>query len=797
MQNYMNRWKISLVLLLAFVACLLGGVVALIPTRIMAQESPPAPEPTAQLFASTEAPVPPFIPGTVLVGVRGDVAASVATWGAVPSSETPAVEVPWSGLEVSAVEPLDLRTGTVSTASADGNEPLSGYKLTVPTGTEWGAIETLLVHADVAFAEPDWLAQVAQSSPDTMEPAVATVESPFNVADVLYPEQWYLQRIGMSRAWSMALANGALQTIEVAVIDTGVDFAHPDLANRLLAGYNYVDNDATPMDDNGHGTHISGLVAAAANNGGMAGTGWQVEINPLKALDHRGLGGVSGIAEAIRDATDEGARIINLSLELSVDTTVLRSAVEYAASEGTLVIAAAGNQGKSTLSYPAAYPSVLAVGATTYFDARAYYSNRGSQLDIVAPGGGSGNSILSSWTRDPGALCPSGLRQVGGGLYCQADGTSMATGVVSGVAALVWSMRPDLDADAVRDILLETAAPITGSASEVGHGRLDAAMAVRRAMSPVLALPQNSLAASSLVNGTPIYLSLPLENTSLEPLTWEVALASATPWFGVVEPRSGTVSYGAPVAAQVVFTPTAVDVGTHLGELRVTSSTDDEVKTVYRVPVRFDVARPVVGDERLFLPWASGEPVSYEWTEATYSKRTSYAVSNNGSIVVELPFTMTVKGTSYTDLRIFTDGFVVASASALPPNSPTHCLANQTWPSFSAYGWWSDLSVGEDSSIATFQPTADLFVIEYTDLISAGSIDPDDLVSFQIVLNSNGEVTLNYAKVPEHTPSSVVIGVSALDGRFYNQITCHVGSTVLGEVPQANQSILFGTGDLY
>jgi hypothetical protein len=156
-----------------------------------------------------------------------------------------------------------------------------------------------------------------------------------------------------------------------------------------------------------------------------------------------------------------------------------------------------------------------------------------------------------------------------------------------------------------------------------------------------------------------------------------------------------------------------------------------------------------------------------------------------------------VKGASYTDLRIFTDGFVVASASTLPSHLPTHCLNNQTWPSFSAYGWWSDLSVGENSRIATFQPSADLFVIEYVDLISTGGSDPNDLVSFQIVLNRNGEITLNYAKVPEHTPSLLVVGVSALDGRFYNQITCHVGRTVLGEVPQANQSILFGTGDLY
>jgi subtilisin family serine protease len=811
MRKLINRWIRSLLPLLMLGATLSGASVSFAPIRVLAQDGPPTLEPTAQLFDPSVIPIPPFVPGVVLVGVRGDVVASVSTWGQTgeqaatgnaPLDQTmPDAALPWSDLGVTAVEPLDLRTGAVSAASEDA---LAGYKLTVPTGTEWSVIENLLTHTEVVFAEPNWLAQVAVTP--SLQTAVAstveaTVEAPFSVADTLYSEQWYLQRIGMGRAWSVALAeaDGGLDTIDVTVIDTGVDFNHPDFVNRLGAGKNYLSAIDTPMDDNGHGTHISGLIAAAANNGGMVGTGWQVRINPLKALDGNGFGGVNGIAQAIRDATDDGAHIINLSLTLDNDATVLRMAIDYAVAGGVLVIAAAGNQGHTgnpNVRYPAAYESVLAVGSTTYYDGRAYYSNRGPALDIMAPGGGSGTSILSTWSSDPGASCASGSRQVNGGLYCSVDGTSMATAMVSGIAALVWSLRPELDADEVRDILLESAAPITGSENEVGQGRADAAAAIRLALPPQLELSQSTVSASSLQNDTPIVVSLPLENSSAEPVTWEIARTSEVNWYDVLEPRQGEVSYGAPAAAQVVFTPTNVGVGAHLGQLQVTSTTQDGLKTSYTVDARLDVANQV-RDHVHLLPWVGGRSASYTWAEPAHTGRTSYLFTADGSIVVELPFTMTVNGRSYTDLRIFADGFAVASASAFPANAPTHCLANQTWPAFAVYGWWSELSLSQESALSTFQPNANSFVIEYVDMVSMGSSNPNDRVSFQIVLYRNGTVELNYEQVPEQKPSMLTVGVSALDGRFYNQVTCHAGTLVIGEAPAAHQSFLFQPGDLY
>jgi hypothetical protein len=157
-----------------------------------------------------------------------------------------------------------------------------------------------------------------------------------------------------------------------------------------------------------------------------------------------------------------------------------------------------------------------------------------------------------------------------------------------------------------------------------------------------------------------------------------------------------------------------------------------------------------------------------------------------------------VGGRSFLDLRIFADGFVVAPESAFTPNLPNQCLANQTWPSFSVYGWWSDLSLAAGSTLSTFQPDANRFVVEYHDFVSAGSSKPDDRVSFQIVLQREGEIELNYAQIPEHATASLTVGASAMDGRFYNQITCfREGTMRIGKMPQAHQSFFLQPEDLY
>jgi subtilisin family serine protease len=760
-----------------------------IPVPAVAQDSPPPEEPVARPFAPAEITIPPFTPGTVLVGVRGDPAALTA-------ASTPA----WEGIEVLAAENLDLRTSPVNAAS-DGEELLIGYKLTVPAGSEWATIEALSARDDVVFAEPDWLAHIA-----VVEPNKAVTEVPYIVTDTLYREQWYMQRIGMSRAWSLVLqeSGGNLNTIDVFVLDTGVDAAHPDLMSVLNEGRNYVDSQASPHDDHGHGTHVTGLVAASANGTGTIGPALAVRITPFKVLRANGSGPITGIAQAIRDAADMGADIINLSLTTTQDAFALRSAVLYATNSGALVIAATGNQGANAVSFPAAYPNVLAVGATSYLDLLTFYSNTGPEVDLVAPGGLTANSILSTWTRDFTAqgrdTCdsPTGRRVVNGGVYCHKEGTSMATGIVSGVAALIMSLRPDLSASEVEAILLDSAAPVPGSPDEVGRGRLDAVNAVRMALEPRLEYDPNGAKASAVEGEGPFVLTLPLSNPSLVPLHVEVTPTAKTSWHRVLGPFEGDISYGKPLEVQLLYTPTTTTMTGLLSTMRVAVTDEDGGTSFHFINVGLDVYPGMVGDERLFMPWTSAGGNAFVWEEPGISGRTMYTIGNNSSVVVDLPFTLTIGDRNYSNLRVFADGFVVAPGSASPPNFPNECLDNQVWPSFSVYGWWSDLSQAVDSELSTFQPSANRFVIEYKRFVSMGSSDPNDRVSFQIVLDRTGRIELNYGDTPLHAPANLTVGASIEDGRFYNQVTCHIaGSTKIGDVPLSNQSIIFTLDELY
>lgn len=797
MQKRIIRLTIWLALLL------ISAHVAMRPLSLLAQDTPPSGDPVAQPFAASSNPIPPFAPGVVLVGVRGDAVTAAATL--------------WGEVEVLAVESLPLHFDWVS-AAGEANGPVTGYKLTVPVGTEWSAVETLATRGEIVFAEPDWVVQVAQSDPASVPESktvvdlnLAVAETPLAIADTLYNEQWYMQRIGISRAWAGALAEsqGALHTVRVVVIDTGVDYTHPDLADRVTAGRTYVANTTTAHDDNGHGTHVSGLIAAAMNGAGTIGPALQAEIIPFKALNANGTGFVSSIAQALEDAVDDDADIINLSLQLSFDSFVLRAAVQYAVGEGAFLIAASGNQGAANISYPAAYPGVMAVGATSYYDARTYYSNRGPELDIMAPGGLTANSILSTWTRDVDARCPSGLREVNGGVYCNAEGTSMATGIATGAAALIMSLRPDLDADKVQAILLDSAAPIAGSAEEVGRGRLDVAKAVRLVLESRLVFPPAATSVSALDGQMPFTVTLPFTNPSLVPLSVEVTPTITTTWYALVGPRMGGVNYGNPLEVQLVFTPTEVGVGTFQSSLRVTTTVEGGDTAVYFIDTRLNVYPPMVGSSRHYMAWVGAPKTAYIWAVPDGMGRTHYTIGSDSSIVVDLPFTMTVRGKSYTDLRIFADGFVVAPAVAFPANLPNQCLANQTGPEypftlppppplFAAYGWWSDLTLVVDSGLSTFQPDADHFVIEYDRFASAGSSDPNDRVRFQIVLDKKGRIAFNYDQTPEHFPAGVTVGASVEDGRYFNQVTCHLaGSMQVGQIPQDRQSFLFNIGDLY
>lgn len=275
--------------------------------------------------------------------------------------------------------------------------------------------------------------------------------------DPCYSFQWGLSKVNAPAAW--ALSQGA--NVLIAVLDTGADFHHPDLAGKLRGDidWDFVNNDPHAQDDNGHGTHVSGIVAAATDNGiGVAGMGWNATILPLKVMDASGNGYSSDLAAAIYYAANYGARIINMSLGGGGNCpSNVQSAADYAYSRGVLLVAAAGNYQGNTEVFPANCNHVLGVAATTSSDGFAGFSNYGSHVSVAAPG----ENIVSTCL---------------GGNYCWMDGTSMATPFVAGLAALVYARfsayTPDQAASAILDNALDLGT--SGWDPYYGCGRIDA-----------------------------------------------------------------------------------------------------------------------------------------------------------------------------------------------------------------------------------------------------------------------------------------------------------------------------------
>jgi serine protease len=286
--------------------------------------------------------------------------------------------------------------------------------------------------------------------------------------DPQYSKQWHLHNIHAERAWEETRGRG----VTVAIIDTGVSKV-PDLAKtEFVAGYDFVNDKATADDDNGHGTHVAGTVAQSTNNNyGVAGIAYEAKLMPLKVLSSSGGGTISDIAEAIRFAADNKADIINMSLGGGGESQVMKDAIDYAYNKGVVIIAAAGNEGNSSASYPARYAHVIGVGATDAQGERAAFSNYGAGVDISAPGGGNGSKIWQEMI-DPDTNTPiiSGL-----------EGTSMAAPHVAGVAALIKSTGITAP-DEIFAVLQQSVRKIEQDPQNYyGAGHLDAAAAVKLA----------------------------------------------------------------------------------------------------------------------------------------------------------------------------------------------------------------------------------------------------------------------------------------------------------------------------
>lgn len=287
----------------------------------------------------------------------------------------------------------------------------------------------------LTFAEPDG---IVTGDLIVDDPALLDATMSYAQHIVLAPEVWTL------------LPETVRETV-VAVVDTGLNAEHPEFAGRIVAGYDFVNFDADPTDDHGHGTHVAGIIAAGANSVGMVGVCPTCKIMPVKVLNAGNSGTWSTVARGILYAIEHGANVINLSLGAATGSETVRQAIVEAQEAGLIVVAAAGNSGSTAPHYPAAYPGVIGVSATDNNDELWPLSNRGENIDLAAPG----YRIYSTY------------HDLSTGGYAYMTGTSMATPFVAGLAALVLAYAPTAKtAD-------ETVALMTAGADDLGEGGWD------------------------------------------------------------------------------------------------------------------------------------------------------------------------------------------------------------------------------------------------------------------------------------------------------------------------------------
>ncbi|MCX5750807.1 MAG: S8 family serine peptidase [Candidatus Saganbacteria bacterium] len=369
------------------------------------------------------------------------------------------------------VEKLFPETAMQSMVSGSQNTLQDIYKVSIPKEQDiLPVIEKLQRDPNVLYAEPNYL-----------------VHSCLTPNDPYLSQQWGITKIAAENGWG--IYSGSSTEI-IAVVDTGVSYIHEDLTGgKVLLGHDYVNGDDDPTDDNGHGTHISGIAGAITdNNKGIAGINWLAKILAIKVLDSTGHGSTVNVALGVREAADRPAGIINLSLGETTASSVLEDACTYAYNKGCVIVAAAGNSGSSSPFYPAAYTNVIAVAATDQSDKRAVWggesSNYGTWVDISAPG----TDIYSTTYNSPTSY---GLK----------SGTSMAAPFVSGLAALIKGQHPTWGQAEITAKIQTTADNIDslnpGYEGKLGSGRINVGNALGGFLAYIATPSRNSA-----INGT-------------------------------------------------------------------------------------------------------------------------------------------------------------------------------------------------------------------------------------------------------------------------------------------------------
>jgi subtilisin family serine protease len=386
----------------------------------------------------------------IFVGLISSAAPAVV--GATPGAATDRVVVPpprGAGLHRDALlvrfaAGTGASSATAILAAAGATEvgrlvQLNTVVVVPATGRTRGAVQrALAADGKVASVELDGVAHLTLTPDDTY-----------------WSKEWYATKVRTDRAWNITTGTGGPV---IAVVDSGVQASQPELVGRVLPGYDFVNSDTNPADDLGHGTKVSGVLAALGMNAlGVAGTCWDCRILPVKVADSAGNVTFSNGAAGIVYATDHGARVINMSWGKTSANSTLQAAVDYAHSHGVVLIAAAGNEGNQAKFYPAAYAGVLSVAAVNQNDVLYSWSTRGLWVKLSAPGCTYTTFKGSNW-----------------GSFC---GTSASAPIVSGIAGLILAYKPDATQAQIEDAIVSTAVVINVN---VGGGRVDAYAAVHK-----------------------------------------------------------------------------------------------------------------------------------------------------------------------------------------------------------------------------------------------------------------------------------------------------------------------------
>jgi hypothetical protein len=346
-------------------------------------------------------------------------------------------------------------------------EAINVHIVQLPANASEKAVAALLSkNPHLKFAERDMLAKPA-----------GTANDPY------FGSAWHLSKIQAPTAWDSSGGAG----VTVAVMDSGVDASHPDLAGQLVSGWNFYDNNSNTADVYGHGTKVAGTVAAATNNAvGVASVAGGARIMPIRVTDTSGYGSWSAIASGLTWAADNGARVANLSFYGVETSSSARSAAQYMKNKGGLVVTSAGNYGVEETITPS--DTMITVSATDSGDAKTSWSSYGSFVELAAPGAG-------IWST------------TNGGGYASVSGTSFSSPVTAGVVALIMAANPALGATDVQNLLYSKADDLGSSGWDkyYGYGRVNAAAAVQAAKTAVGSDSQApSVSISSPVAGSTV-----------------------------------------------------------------------------------------------------------------------------------------------------------------------------------------------------------------------------------------------------------------------------------------------------